>query len=886
MHPLLKRQITRVGSSDLTVPSSPEMWNQLLERISNAYTEADQGRELLERSLALSSKEMQQLYDNLRQTSETRLRNEQERTKMIVDCALDAIISVNEAGIIIDWNPQAEILFGWTKEETVGQPIAEMIIPPALREGHLQGFQRFLKTRQSTILNKRIEVSALNRKGDTFPIEISVNPYTVENTTIFSAFIRNITDRQKTELALRTSEERFRKIFSHSNDAIFVIDPDQATIVDVNSKASKMLGYSAAELQHMPVSQIHPIEMDLLESFFQQVQQQGHGWTDQLTCTTSSGSCLLAEISASIMSIDGKTSLVALVRDITERKEAEQALRLAKETAERAAKAKSEFLATMSHEIRTPMNGIIGMTGLLLDTSLTSQQHQFAETVRSSGEALLTIINDILDFSKIEAGKLDFETIDFDLRVAMEDTLDLLAEKAGSAKLELVGSVNPSIPTALRGDPGRFRQVLLNLLSNAIKFTKEGAVTATITLVTETPDTATIRVAVTDTGIGIDPLAQQSLFQPFQQADSSTTRQFGGTGLGLAICKKLVERMSGTIGIDSQLGLGSTFWFTAQFTKQSHQAPIPLNTKLEGLRICCIDDHPVNRQLLEEYVKNWAMHVTTAATPLEALHLIQRAQEDGNPFQIAIVDMEMPEMDGMTLARMIKANPQLEEIRLVLLSSLGQRGDAKEAKTAGFSGYLTKPIRQNILKHTLETVMSLEPGNLHHPNTPVVTRFTALETANSGNARILVVDDHHVNQQLAMMMIERLGYKVDVVANGQEAVEACAIIPYGLVFMDCQMPVMDGYDATKNIREAESKNRKALGVRSEEQESETSATPDSLLLTPHFSRVPIIAMTANAMPEDRNKCLQAGMDDYLSKPIRPDSIAEIFAKWLPAHCTK
>ena len=753
MHPLLKRQIKRVGSADLTVPSSPEMWNQLLERISNAYTEADQGRELLERSLALSSKEMQQLYDNLRQTSELRLKDMEKQTQNLIDHALDGIISMSAEGKILTWNPQASEIFGWSIEHVIGKYLVDLIIPDQFREAHRQGLKRFAETKSGTITNKRLELTALHHDGHEFPVEISIIPIAQGDTYFF----------------------------------------------------------------------------------------------------------------------------YGLVRDITEKQIAEQSLRQAKETAEQGAKAKSEFLATMSHEIRTPMNGIIGMTGLLLDTGLTSQQHQFAETVRSSGEALLTIINDILDFSKIEAGKLYFETIDFDLRIAMEDTLDLLAEKAGSANLELVGSLNPSIPTALRGDPGRFRQVLLNLISNAIKFTKEGAVTATITLVTETPDNATIRVAVTDTGIGIDPLAQQSLFQPFQQADSSTTRQFGGTGLGLAICKKLVERMSGTIGIDSQLGLGSTFWFTAQFKKQSHQAPIPLNTKLEGLRICCIDDHPVNRQLLEEYAKNWAMQVTTAVTPLEALHLIQRAQEDGNPFQIAIVDMEMPGMDGMTLARMIKANPQLEEIRLVLLSSLGQRGDAKEAKTAGFSGYLTKPIRQNTLRHTLETVMSLEPENLHHPATPVVTRFTALEAAKTGNARILVVDDHHVNQQLAMMMIERLGYKVDAVANGQEAIEACATIPYGLVFMDCQMPVMDGYDATKNIREAERMKREGKGEDS----------PHASRLTPHgLLHVPIVAMTANAMPEDREKCLQAGMDDYLSKPIRPDSIAEIFAKWLPAHCTK
>ena len=759
MHPLLKRQTKRVGVVDGTTPPTSDQWKQLLERISNAYTEADQGRELLERSLALSSKEMQELYENLRQTSELRLKDMEKQTQNLIDHALDGIISINAKGKILTWNPQASEIFGWSFEHVIGKYLVDLIIPPQFHEAHRQGLLQFAKTRSGTITNTRLEMTALHRDGHEFPVEISIIPIIQEDTYFF----------------------------------------------------------------------------------------------------------------------------YGLVRDITQRKLVEQTMREAKEAAEHAAQAKSEFLATMSHEIRTPMNGIIGMTGLLLDTLLTPQQHQFAETVRSSGEALLTIINDILDFSKIEAGKLEFETIDFDLRVAMEETLDLLSEKAGMAKLELIGCVDENVPTALRGDPGRFRQVLLNLISNAIKFTKDGEVTVQIYLVTDTPETVTIQVEVTDTGIGIDSLVQQRLFQPFQQADSSTTRQFGGTGLGLAICKKLVEQMGGTIGMNSQVGQGSTFWFTAQFPKQPDQALQPCLTKeLAGLRICCIDDHPVNRQLLEEFTRAWGMQVTSASTPIEALTLIKHSQEQGTPFHVAIVDMEMPGMDGLTFGRVIKADPQLGDIRLILLTTVGQRGDAKAAKVAGFSGYLTKPIRKSVLrdvlKHTLETVMGLEPEKIHHPDTKVVTRYSALETTKTERPRILVVDDHHVNQQLAEMMIARLGYKVDVAANGQEAVEACATIPYGLVFMDCQMPVMDGYEATKKIREAEKLKREALGVRSETQDANS---PNALHLT--SDHVPIVAMTANAMPEDRDKCLQAGMDDYLAKPIRPDSLAQIIAKWHPAQ---
>ncbi len=766
MHPLLKRQLKRLGSTDATIPPSPEDWAKFLERINHAYTESDQGRELLERSLAISSKEMQQLYDNLRQTSEQQLRNEQERTKMIVCCALDAIISVNEDGIIIDWNPQAEILFGWAKEEIVGRPVTDTIIPHAFREAHTQGFERFLKTRKGTILNKRIEVSALNRKGEIIPVELSVNPIIIEGNTIFSAFFR----------------------------------------------------------------------------------------------------------------------------DITERKRNEETLRHAKETAERAAKAKSEFLATMSHEIRTPMNGIIGMTSLLMDTPLSHQQHQFAETVRSSGEALLTIINDILDFSKIEAGKLDFEIIDFDLRVAMEDTLDLLAEKAGAAGLELVGCVESPVPTHLKGDPGRFRQVLLNLIGNAIKFTKKGHVAVRISLLEETSEAATIRVAVTDTGVGLDSTAQTHLFQPFSQADSSTTRQFGGTGLGLAICKKLVEQMNGTIAIESRVGQGSTFWFTADFLKQSEPL-VPQTTKdLAGLRLCYIDDHPINRQLVEEYAKAWGLHTTSVSTPTEGLEVLQQAKDKGEPFHIAIVDMEIPGMDGLALARSIKTNPQLLETSLILLSSIGQRGDTKEAKAAGFSGYLTKPIRQNVLKHTLETVLGLESGNLDHLDPPIINHISSLESTETVGHRILVVDDHQVNQQLAVMMIERLGHRVHVAANGQEAIDTLKTIPYDLIFMDCHMPVMDGYEATRAIRKAEHEKSEVkseeLGVSGKGQGVETSDSSHSSLLTTHCSHVPIVAMTANVMPQDREKCLQAGMDDYLSKPIRPEGLTRIFAKWLPAQSKK
>jgi CheY-like chemotaxis protein len=395
----------------------------------------------------------------------------------------------------------------------------------------------------------------------------------------------------------------------------------------------------------------------------------------------------------------------------------------------------------------------------------------------------------------------------------------------------------------------------MNLVGNAIKFTASGEVVVQIQVLAETPDTVTIRVEVRDTGIGISSEAQAKLFQPFSQADSSTTRQFGGTGLGLAISKQLVEQMGGALGVESIPGQGSTFWFTACFPKQPApaQTRTPGNIRLVGLTVCGVDDHPTNRHLLAQYFQDWCMNGSLAATPTEALTFLRQAAHQGKPVDLAIVDMEMPEMDGLRLAHMIKADPTIAAVRLVLLTSLGRRGDAKAAQDAGFIGYLTKPIRKGQLQACLETVMGYEPLDPTAIPRPLITLHQLQEWRRQKAARILVADDHHVNQQLVVMLVERLGHRADVVANGQEAIEALSRIAYDAILMDCHMPELDGYEATRAIRQAEGQTR----------------------------HTPIIAMTANAMTGDREKCLTAGMDDYLSKPIRPEELARVFAKWLP-----
>ncbi|NTV95716.1 MAG: response regulator, partial [Thiobacillus sp.] len=671
---------------------------------------------------------------------------------------------------------------------------------------------------------------------------------------------------QVRERTAREADERALLMVEKADTGIFGLDRDGHVTV-VNPAAARMLGYMAEEMlgrhahalfharradgSHYPVAEC-PKSVAMATGKPQRA-------IDEVFWRKDGSALPVSYTAAPLQAGSGEGGVVVTFEDRSQEEAARRALVAAKEAAEAATRAKSEFLATMSHEIRTPMNGVLGMTQLLEETELDAEQRDYVQTISQSGNALLTVINDILDFSKIEAGRLSLDPIPFDLRRSVYDVARLLMPRASEKGLELVVGFDEACPVQVLGDAGRIRQILLNLAGNAVKFTEQGHVLIEARCESVATDNRVgVRLAVSDTGIGIPHEVQERLFESFTQADSSMSRKYGGTGLGLAISRRLIDLMDGEIGLESEPGRGSTFWIELTLPVVS-AIPVLPSAELQGKHVLVVDDLEVNRRILDRMLGHFGMTAEHADSGEAALAVLHEAAAAGRRIDVAILDFMMPAMDGADLVQAIRTDPDpmVAELPAVLLSSSGQKGDAEYYKALGFNGYLPKPVEAGSLQRVLAAVLGLG-GNREH----LITRHLVEEAA-AGEAetaalqgRVLLVEDVPTNQKVATLMLKRLGLGVEVAANGEEAVAAWRGQDYGLILMDCQMPVMDGYEATRVIRalEAESGRR----------------------------RTAIVALTAHALPAERDKCIAAGMDDFLSKPFKPDELAGVLARWLRA----
>jgi len=667
---------------------------------------------------------------------------------------------------------------------------------------------------------------------------------------------RTLRQRRTAEQIAQRNELRTRHILDAASDAFVSVRSD-GVIIAWNSAAERLCGWSAAEATGRGVFElvVPPRDRGPLENGVQRFLDTGRGsilgQRVEMEVMHKDGRRIPVELAVTASEFGGEWTFNAFVHDISDRLQHQADLSQARDQALEASRLKSDFLANMSHEIRTPMNGVLGMTSLLLDTDLDPQQRESAETVLRSGEALLVIIDDILDFSKIEAGKLDLETIPFDMHHLATDVAALLGAAAYDKKVEMLVDIHPDVPHAVVGDPGRLRQVISNLVSNAIKFTEKGEVLIRISAggVAHSDalgDVVPVRIEVSDTGIGIPLEVQSTIFDAFTQADASTTRTYGGTGLGLAICRELVGLMGGTIGVHSRVDAGSTFWLTIPFltTEQPHE-PEHRND-IESSRVLVVDDNETNRLILTRMLASWGATVFTAHDAAQAIVALDDAVERNEAFDTALIDYHMPGTDGMVLAEEMRAKGH-EQVRLVLLTSSGQRGQAAAAKKAGMDAYLTKPV---VAEQLRECLVTMHEAVGRQPDRPIITKHQLAEKI-SRRGRVLVAEDDPVNRKVAAGLLGSLGYDVQFAMNGAEAVAAVTTSVFDVVFMDCQMPVMDGFEASERIRSAEGSGH----------------------------RIPIVALTASALVADRQRCLRAGMDDHLAKPIRRAELAAVLARF-------
>ncbi|HVG04970.1 MAG TPA: response regulator [Burkholderiaceae bacterium] len=788
-----------------------------------------------------------------RQRAERELRQrevEASRLAMVASRTEQMVLILDTAGRI-EWANDAVMRFsGIGMQEMRGRRAHTLMRGSSTDAGAIRRMAEAVVRGESC----KIEFVANARSGEQRVLEVEGQPLRDDQGRYFQyALISpDITERKRTEATLRESAEYFRALFDESPVPSTILSSDHR-IVRVNAAHTRMLGYTIDQMIGKdPITFIHPDEVDAAYALRSEMDRSAERsqFTFERRMLTGDGTIVWVRgHSVRFCDANGERFRLTMLENITDAKESERVLRDAKEIAESASRAKSQFLANMSHEIRTPMNGVLGMTELLLGTALSDKQRRFADAVYRSGETLLEIINDILDFSKIEAGKFELESVDFNLRTMVEDVFEMLAPRAHQKRIELASRIGPEVPTIARGDPTRIRQVLTNLVGNALKFTDTGEIVVTLSARLE-DGRHRVQFEVRDTGIGLRPEAMQRLFTVFMQADQSMSRRYGGTGLGLAISKQLVELMGGSISVDSHFGEGSTFRFDVPLASGDTAAiapPVDL-LQLRGRRVILVEDNPTNRSILEMQLKAVEMDVATADHGATALELMRAAARAGTPFDIAVIDMKMPIMDGLTMAATLRSDPQLADTKMVMLTSLASGNEAQLAFENGVAQYLTKPVRQHELLEALAKSLR---------DTPAAAR--AAVVTQTHRAKVLVAEDNLVNQEVARAMLRDLGCEIRLADNGREALNALRSQSFDIVFMDCQMPEMDGFEAVRRFR------------------SSAQADFETALDTP------IVALTANALAGDHERCMAAGFDEYLPKPFKQQQIDALLARWTKAE---